>query len=388
MKRTSAILFCAVLLLAWAAPPAHAKGSKATVLKRIEKLLQEGDMDQAKRMIDFFLGKNPGDPDLLRLLDRWRVRKGDLGPILSGKDLADPRHRTELRRAAWRIVVATAPGNPDEWPALLDAGRSERVEKLLTQRRTQGDAEEQRMARKLLEEMSGQASPKAPRSLDDLRAALKTSSRDEQVAALREAERRGLSALKPEAKKIYENAKDPELRFAAAGLLLAVGDRSIRPSVEKAARSGDAYREVEALKVLLRHPGPGRTPIQDRIRSMEKDDSIGLAKHTMLSLAIAALGTAREPGALKFLESRLTNPTERVDATRALGALGDPAAVPALLHELRSPPKGDDAASGGGLGFLAKSEGARKAAQAEDVRPDLVAAIAILRVTSRGSKGR
>ena len=89
------ILTVLVLVLLLTGPAARA--DKAEVLARINDLIEAGEFDEAKRMLDFFLGKNPGDADLLRLMDTWRIRKGELGPLFAEEGLERPENVEKLR---------------------------------------------------------------------------------------------------------------------------------------------------------------------------------------------------------------------------------------------------------------------------------------------------
>ena len=120
MKR---IAVCLVVLVAAARPVAaggESGGKKAEVVSRIEALLEKGELDSAKEMLDYFLAKNPADKDLLRLLDAWRVKKGDVAGLFV-EGIEKPENRAKLREAALRAVKATLRGNPEEWEALTTA---------------------------------------------------------------------------------------------------------------------------------------------------------------------------------------------------------------------------------------------------------------------------
>ncbi len=376
MRLALALLLAAAV---FAAAPAAAKGSKAEVIAKIEALLEEGDLDGAKEMIDHFLARNAEDPDLLRLLDAWRVRKGGLAEFVEGEGLEKPENRERLRAAALRVVRATMRGNPDEWAGLRGAVDDRTFEALLVIPKVGGTPEDMRVA----EEMLAPPAPASERTPEALLAAA-AAGRDERLSALREAEARKLAAMRPEAEKALAGAgDDAETRAAAAAVLLALGDEKPRAGLVAALSSERAVDAVEAMQVLARHPGKGAKPRQALYAEVEKSEKIlGRLKPTLQSLLIEALGRPpAEPGAREFLEGLLASPVHHVDAARALGALGDPAALTALLAYLRAPlPSDEEDPAGGGLGFLGQAEGLRAAAAAEEVRPYLVAAIAILRV--------
>jgi hypothetical protein len=356
------------------------RGKKAEVVTRIEALLAEGDLDGAKEMIDFFLGKNPGDADLLRLLDDWRVRKGDLSGLFA-EGLGKPERRADLRAAALRAVTATVRGNPEEWEALTRALPEDEWRALLAPLAASGTPEDRRTAEDLL---ARSAPAKVPeRTPAELIEAAKAG-RDGCLSALREGEARKLAELEPLAQKVFASAGgDAELRAAAGGILLALGDAPARIALRKSLASSRPIDGVEAMQVLARHPGGGDRPIQSLLAGIEADEGIlGRLKPTLIALGIAALcRVPAEAGARVYLEGKLASPDYHADAARALGELGDPAAIPALLAFLRAPvPRDEDDTTGGGLGFLEGSEGLKEAAAADEVRPYLVASIALLRL--------
>jgi PBS lyase HEAT-like repeat-containing protein len=140
--------------------------------------------------------------------------------------------------------------------------------------------------------------------------------------------------------------------------------------------------------VLARHPKGKLTSL---FAEVEEDEEILRVKPILLAEVLAAMGDYRdregkpEAGVREFLTGQLSSPEHCVDAARALGALHDEAAVPALLAFLRNPrPEDEDDATGGGLGFLGRSTGARaETAAAESLRHILVGAIALLRSTAK-----
>lgn len=374
-----AVLVLALLLLPAAAPAALAKGSKAEVLRKIEALMDGGDDDQAKQMIDYFLGKNPGDADLLVLLDRWRVRQGDLAGVLE-----KPEGREATRAACWRVVAATMKGNPDEWAPLLDAGDPARAKELLAAAKETGTPEDERVAGELLARLAAPAA-KGPRDVppDRILAAIRSEDPDQRLWGLGLAEERKLATARADAKRIFETADAPDEKYAAAAVLLALGEEKLRAGLRETLRADRPVDAVEAGKALFRHPGADAKAVQELLDAIGKDERIGRARPTLVSLGLAALAERKEPGARSYLEARLAEPDVRVDAARALGALGDDAAVPALMEYLRSPPPAREEATSGGLGFLGgHSGGASDAAAAETLRPALVGALAILRLTA------
>jgi hypothetical protein len=372
-----------VLALVVAAPAARAKGSKAEVLAKIEGLLESGDLDQAKQMIDFFLGKNPGDPDLLVLRDRWRVQQGDMAGLL-----AAPKDTAETRAACWRIVKATMKGNPEEWEALLHTGDDAQAKALLTAAKESGTPEDQRVAAEVLRGFDpprpdSNGYPDVP--ADRLLVALRSADRGQVLWGLHVAEAKRPPEVEPDVKRIFGSSDDPETKYAAAAVLLSLGEYGIRQDLRTALRSDRPVTAVEAGKVLLRYPGDDPKAVETLLAAIEKDDAIGRAKPTLLSLGVMILAKRREPGALEFLEARLAAPDLRIDVARALGVLGDAKAVPVLLDWLKTPPPAREEATSGGLGFLGGSmAGAKAAATAEALRPALVGALAVLRLTAPG----
>lgn len=374
-----AVLVLALLLLPAAAPAAHAKGGKAEVLQKIEALMDGGDYDQARQMIDYFLGKNPGDPDLLVLLDRWRVRQGDLAGVLEM-----PEGREATRAACWRVVAATMKGNPDEWAPLLDAGDPARATDLLAGAKATGTPEDRRVAGELLERLAAPAA-EGPTDVPPERvlAAIRSDDPDQVLWGLRLAEERKLASAKADARRIWEKSDAPDEKYAAAAVLLALGEEKVGDALRETLRADRPVDAVEAGKALFRHPGADPKAAQKLLDAIGSDERIGRAKPTLVSLGLAAVAGRNEPGAREYIEARLSEPDARVDAARALGALGDDAAVPALLEYLRSPPPAREGATSGGLGFLGgRSGGASDAAAAETLRPALVGALAILRLTA------
>ena len=100
--RATATVLAIVCLLLLATP---SLGGKAEALAKIDALIESGQLDEAKRLIDHLMAHNPGDPDLERLNENWKVRKGDLGVLLKTEgDLWKPEHRAELREASFLVV--------------------------------------------------------------------------------------------------------------------------------------------------------------------------------------------------------------------------------------------------------------------------------------------
>jgi hypothetical protein len=378
MARSLTLPICVLLLLLVVLPAPPVRAGKAEALAKIEKLLEEGHLDEAKALIDHLLAHNPGDADLLRLREVWRVRKGKLGELLAEEDLERPEKREVLRDLCWRIVEATAPGNAEEWDALLRAGDDERAKKLLERRRESGNEEEKRVAARLLSPEARER-PTAEALVAELR-----KGPAEALAALRVAEEDRVAAAKPYAKQILAKAGDPELRFAAAAVLLALGDEGPRTALEKALHSSRPVDAVEAGRVLFRHPGKSKRAGRELFERIRDDEAVLRAKSALLAIGIASIGASGEDGALEFLTGLLDDADHRVDAARALGVLGDAAAVPALLAYLRAPPPEEEDATSAGLGYLGRKTGIREAEATEEVRPALVGALSVLSVTREG----
>ena len=336
-------------------------------------------------MIDFFLDKNPADADLLVLKDRWRVRKGDLGGLIEQPD--DP---AALREACWRIVAATRKGNPEEWEALLFAGDPERARTLLAASTETGTEEDRRLAAAMLARLDAppDGAPEEPRDvpLERLLVALRSSDPDQVIGALNQMAARGMNdrALVLQARKLWEDETTPfDVRYRAASALLATGDEKPRKALRADLLSGDLRRSVAAGTVLVEQPGDGEKALTELLKTIEKEESVGRARPTLMELGLTALAARKEPGAREYLEAKLASPDYRIDAARALGVLGDAKAVPALVKYVTSPPPEDEDTTSGGLGFLGGAAGgARDVAIAEALRPALAGALAILRLTA------
>ncbi|MEN8151960.1 MAG: hypothetical protein ABFS86_19250 [Planctomycetota bacterium] len=383
--RTTALLL-AMLVLSPAALAQSQAEKKQQVLDKIESLIEEGDLDTAGRMIDFFLDKNPGDEDLVRMKEKWRIAKGEVGPLLEEEGLGTPEKRKRLREVCWKIAGASMKGNPDEWEALLGTGEPAKAKGLLGKAAKRGAAEDRRTAETLIGRLDGK-SP-APMTVKEIEGVLAGSDAAAQVRALRQIEDGKLSKLRRKAAEVHGSASDPEVRAAAAGALLALGDAKVRPTLLADLKSERPVEAVLAMEVLVRHPGKGKAPLIALFGKIEADEAILRVKPTLLSLAIGGIGDGQEEGALEFLSKKLTEPTHAVDAARALGALGDEKAVDALIAYLKKPPRSaEDDTTGSGLGFLGgQGKGMKDAAAAEELRPRLVGALAILRVTAPAKK--
>ena len=378
MKATA--VFMAVVCLLLIAP--MARGDKAEALAKIDSLIESGHLDEAKQLIDHLMAHNPGDPDLKRLNQKWLVRKGDLGVLSTDVDFAKPENRKALREACFLVVRATMGGNPEEWSALLFAGDPEQVKEILTERTRVGSAEDRQTAELLLDP------PEAPEpTTEELIADVKRGP-DSCREALTIATRRKEKALRPFAKQIFGAKTTMDLRIAAAGLLLALGDAGQRDFLVEALEADRPIDAVNAARLLARQCGP---TLLQLFKQVEENDLVLRAKPQILAEFIVGTGNWRDaegkpaPGAVEFLTGLLTSPGHHVDAARALGALHDPAAVPALLDYLKKPRPADDEdeATAGGLGYLGRtSEGREQVHQAEEMRPTLVAAIALLRATA------
>ncbi|MHC4862212.1 MAG: HEAT repeat domain-containing protein, partial [Planctomycetota bacterium] len=318
--------------------------------------------------------------DLHRLQDEWRLRKGQVKSLLM-----KGRCRVDVTGGCWRVIEATMRGNPEEWPILLRLletrpGDRDRVKVALERHRDRGAAEDRRVAAELLAKLGRAEKAPPDRSPEELVAAIRKGP-EECLGALREAERRKVEEVAPLAKTVFAKAGSAELRFAAAGALLALGDEDPRKSLLEALRSERAIDAVHAVRVLLRHPGSGEAPIRALFAGIRADEEILRVKPTLLALAIEALGESEEKGAREFLEGLLDSPRHRIDAARALGAIGDYGSNEALRRFLLTPPPRDEeGATEGGLGYLGKAAGLEAAAEAEELRPLLVGAIAFLRL--------
>jgi len=382
--RAAAILI-AVLLIASSAALAQSRAEKKQqVLDKIDSLIDEGDFETAKRMIDHFLDRNPGDEDLVAKLEKWRIAKGDVGPLLAEEGLETPARRKRLREICWKIAAASMKGSPEEWEALLHAGEPEKARALLAAAGKTGGPEDRRTADAILSRLGGKK-PLAMKE-EEIRAALEGKDAATLVRALRAIEDRRRKAFSRQANKLFEGGADLETRYAAAAALLALGDAKPRKNLLVSLTSGRPVEAVLAMEVLARHPGRGKRPLQDLYTKIEADEEILRVKGTLLSIAIRGIGARKENGARTFLEKKVLTPDTATDAARALGALGDDGATAALVAYLKSPPKDEkEDAAGSGLGFLGGAAGGMKeASAAEELRPRLVGALAILRVTANG----
>jgi len=374
----------AVLLLAGSVALAQSQAEKKQqVLDKIDSLIAEGDFDTAKRMIDHFLDKNPGDKELAAKLEKWRIARGDVGPILAEEGLATPEKRKRLRELCWKITGASMQGNPEEWEALLDTGEPKRAAALLSAARKKGKSSQELFVAHLLIAELERAKALPRPTEEQVRSALAGPDGKEKIDALGEVERRKLKAFRTAANKLFKGGADLETRYAAAAALLALGDAKPRKSLLNSLKSEKPVEAVLAMEVLARHPGKGKRPLQALYATIEADEAILRVKGTLLSVAIRGIGDRKEDGALAFLTKKLTKSETAVDAARALGVLGDPAATAALLAFLKAPPKDPNDTAGSGLGFLGGAGGGMKAAAAaEELRPRLVGALAILSVTA------
>ncbi len=376
--RTTAALLALVLVLLFCSPTLGDK--KAEALARIDSLIESGHLDEAKKLIDHLLAHNPGDADLKRLFEKWKVRKGDLGALKTDLDLGKPENRGRLRDACFLVIRATMGGNPEEWAALLTVGDDAQAAGILNERMTRGSEEERRTAKAILNPL-----PIEEPTVEELVGDVKRGP-DSCREALRLAARCKEKRLKPYAKKIFAADTTVELRIAAAGLLLALGDDSPRKFLLKALEADRPADAVAAARVLVRHPAD---PLTKLFGAVTEDERILRAKPQILEEILAGIGDWRDgegqptPGARKFLTDLLASPRHHIDAARALGALHDPKAVSALLAYLRKPLPEEEGAAAGGLGFLGRETDAHAQAQeAEELRPILVGAIALLRATA------
>ncbi len=355
-------------------------GDKAEALAKIDSLIESGHLDQAKKLIDHLLAHNPEDADLKRLFEKWKVRKGDLGALKTDLDLGKPENRERLRDACFLVVTATMGGNPEEWAALLDVGDDTRAEAILNARTSHGSEEDRRTAKAILNPL-----PIEEPTVEELIADVKRGP-DSCREALRLAAMRKERKLKPYAKKIFAADTTLELRIAAAGLLLALGDDSPRKFLLQTLEADRPADAVAAARVLVRRPA---APLTKLFTAVTENERILRAKPQILEEILAGIGDWRDgegkptPGARKFLTGLLVSPQHHIDAARALGALHDPEAVSPLLGYLRKPLPEDEDAAAGGLGFLGRGTNAHAEVQeAEELRPILVGVIALLRATA------
>jgi len=378
MRATTTLLALVCLLLF----ASVTLGDKAEALAKIDSMIESGHLNEAKKLIDHLMAHNPGDEDLKRLNEKWKVRKGDLSVLKTDLDLAKPENRKFLREACFLVVRATMGGNPEEWPAFMHVGDDAELERILTARTKLGSEEERRTAESLLTPL-----PIEESTTEDLIADVKRGPDSCREALLVAAERKE-KALRPYAKKIYASDTTPELRIAAAGLLLALGDEKKSKFLVKALETDRPMDALAAARLLARHSGASLPKL---FKEVAANDRILRIKPQILSAILAGIGDWRDaegkpvPGAREFLTGLLTSPRDHIDAARALGALHDPTLVPALLSYLQKPRPVDDdeGAAAGGLGYLGRgSDDHAEVHQAEEMRPILVAAIALLRATA------
>ncbi len=376
--RATATLLALVCLLLFASV---SLGDKAEALAKVDSLIESGRLDEARKLIDHLMSYNPDDEDLKRLNEKWKVRKGDLGLFRTGLDLARRENRKALREACFLAVRATMGGNPEEWAALAEIRDDEVVKQILTERTLRGSEDERRTARELLH-----PGPTVIPTPEQLIADVKRGPDSCREALLIGAEGR-VKALRPFAERIFAADTTMGLRVAAAGLLLSLGDKSKREFLRQALRADRPVDAVTAARLLAVDPG---TPLIAWFKAAGENERILRAKPRILSVILGEIGSwrgedgRRTPGAREFLTGLLASPDHHIDAARALGALHDPEAVSALLQYLRKPkPANDDDAAAGGLGYLGGRNGAHaEVRQAEELRPILVACIAILRTTA------
>jgi len=177
---------------------------------------------------------------------------------------------------------------------------------------------------------------------------------------------------------------DPSNRVAAAGALLALGEKSARRVLETVFATGSPADSVTALTWLAAHPGRGKAPVGKLLARVEKSPPVPRLKATMVDVVLAALGRSKEAGARSELAARLKTLANALAAARALGDLGDADAVPEVLAYLRNPPEpaaGEESATAGGLDFLGGGAGSPEMKRAMALEPRLVAAVALLKMT-------
>jgi len=401
MPRALCILGLIALLVS--AAPAQANPKRLEALARVDRLIESGKLEEADQLLGHLIGHNPNDPDLRRLREKLRVRQGKLELILAAGDaLADPERRPELREACWRIVAANATGSPEEIRGLVGAGEEERLREVLAQMAKAEAGAPRTVAAEILAAL-GDSEARARLDarvkngdLAPLRHVPDAVAREHAAAveaalagatppavACELAARLGMKKARKRLVALLRKG-DPTNRVAAAGALLALGDRSTRRVLETVFAKGSPSESVAALGWLAAYPGPGETPRLSLLARVEKKPPVPRLKGTMVDVVLAALGRSEEPGAREELLRRLKVPSSAMAAARALGELGDPAAVRGVLACLRKPPKAEGGAEGataGGLGFMGRRSGGAAMERAIALEPHLVGAVALLRMT-------
>ncbi len=401
MNRICYVLIAVVLAASVVSAEGNPKRAKA--LARVDALIESGHLDEADALLTHLTRHNPEDPDLKKLREKLLVRQGKLETVLAeGDALAAPERRPELRAACWRIVAATATGSPEEIRNLVGVGDEARLREVLAVLKL-AEAEAPRAVAAEVLAVLGDAEARA--RLDarvkagDL-SALRCVP-DEMAGAYRDHIVRALGGDTPpevacelaarlrlkstRARLVVVLKKgDPSNRVAAAGALLALGEKSARRVLGTVFSSGTPSESVTALTGRAAHPGAGRTPRLKLLARVEKAPPVPRLKGTMVDVVLAALGRSKEPGARDELLARLKTRGSALTAARALGELGDDGAVPGVLAYLRKPPKaaaGEASATAGGLDFLGGGAGSPEMKRAMALEPRLVAAIALLRMT-------
>jgi HEAT repeat protein len=391
------------LLLVLLAPPTAAEPTaREKALAHIDALIEADELEEAEHRIEHLLRHNAGDPGLVALRAKLRIRQGRLEDLLrDGVGLLRPDRRADLRGICWRIVEATASGNSEEFAAIAAAGDADRALALLRRLSGRGSAEQKRVAietlaragdtaaLKAIEERLRGGDPAALRALpedrlarhgklltDLLRAPSPPPEVFESLARLNDA------AARPAIRRHLESDEAP-VRVAAAGALLAMGDRGARVVLLKAYRTGSPVEAVAALTHLAARPKPGKTSLLALLREVEEKPPVPRLKPELVEIVLTAIGRRGGPAAREALEARLKAPATAMAAARALGRLGDPEALPAVFAFLVEPPEetGTEGAAEGGLGFLGRSTAGEAASRAADLQPRLVGALSLLQLT-------
>ncbi len=133
----------------------------------------------------------------------------------------------------------------------------------------------------------------------------------------------GLTRSAPILRGLLDDASE-EVRLEVALALASLGEHVSDGVVDRFARAGD-LRAVLAAARAGRVPNPGAL-----IALAENDSAPDVDRH----VGILALGTAKVSAAREPLQDLLRDPTHRVAAAEALGALGDVEAGAAVLQAL------------------------------------------------------
>lgn len=160
--------------------------------------------------------------------------------------------------------------------------------------------------------------------LEDLLAALTSGDDDRAEAAVQPLTQLGQSAL-PALQRLAR-AEDPDQRWWALRCLAQFSAPPLAPFTHALEDAQAEIRQCAALG-LAHHPHPTALPALSR--ALQDPDSLvaSLAANALIAIgaeAIPALTDALERG----------RPTARLEAARALGAIRDPRAIPALMRAL------------------------------------------------------